>query len=68
MWVVQRALESEMRPPARTVLDRLKECVDDWGGSIVPLVPKSWQEDGRCHMSPSERYSLSMSLLPQQGA
>ena len=68
MWVVQRALEPGMRPPACTVLDRLKECVDDWGESIVPLVPESWQEEGGCHMSPSGRYSLFMTLLPRQGA
>jgi len=45
-WVAQHAQGPEGRPPASTVLDRLKECVDDWGESIVPLVPESWREDG----------------------
>ena len=42
-WVVQHAHEPPGRPPARTVLGKLKECVDDWGKSIVPLVPEHWQ-------------------------
>jgi len=45
-WVVIDAQVPEGRPPASTVLDRLKEHVDDWGKSIIPLVPESWQEDG----------------------
>jgi len=36
-WVVQHALEPPRRPSARTVLERLKECVDHWGESTVPL-------------------------------
>ena len=62
-WAVQHAQGSEGRPPASTVLDRLKEIVDDWGESIVPLVPESWREDGECHMSPRERHGLFMSSL-----
>jgi len=62
-WVVQDAQEPGRRPPAWTILDRLKEIVDDWGRSIVPLVPESWREDGECHMSPRERHGLFMSSL-----
>ena len=50
-WDVQHAQGSQGRPPASTVLNRLKECVDDWGGLIVPLVPESWREYGECCMS-----------------
>jgi len=64
-WVDQRAQEPGRRPPASTVLDGLKECVDDWGELIVPLVPKFWQEDGECRMSLSKSYCLFMSLLPR---
>ena len=54
-WAVQHAQESGRRPPASTVLNRfLKECVDDWGESIIPLVPESWQEDCERRMSPSK--------------
>jgi len=65
-WVVQHAQEPQGRPPACTVLDRLKECVDDWGESIVPLVPESWQEDGGCRVSPGKSNSSFMSLLRRQ--
>ena len=41
---MQRAQE-QGRPPASTVLDRLKEYVDHWGESINPLVPEFWRED-----------------------
>jgi len=52
-WVVQHAQEPGGRPPTSNVLDRLKECVDDWGKSIVPIVPESWQdEDGGCYACP----------------
>jgi len=43
-WVVQHAHESQRRPSARTILDRLKECVDHWGESIDPIIPEFWQE------------------------
>jgi len=65
-WVVQHAQEPGGRPPASTVLDRLKEIVDEWGESIVPLVPEFWQEDSGCRMSLSERHGLFMSFLPLQ--
>ena len=64
-WVAQRAQESGGRPPASTILDQLKECVDDWGESIVPLVPKSWQEVGECRMSLNKSHCLFMSLSPR---
>ena len=65
-WAVQHAQEPEGRPPASTVLDRLKEIVDDWGESIVPLVPEFWREDGGCRMSPRERHGIFMSFLRWQ--
>jgi len=43
-WVVQQAQEPPRRPPACTVLERLKECVDHWGESIVPIIPESWED------------------------
>ena len=48
-WAVQHAQEPGGRPPAWTILDRLKETVDDWGRSIVPPVPEYWQ-DGESHV------------------
>lgn len=65
MWVVQHAQEPLGRPPARIVLDRLKECVDHWGQSIIPIIPESWQESGY-HMSPSKCCTLFMFLLQRQ--
>jgi len=62
-WVVQRAQETQGRPPACTVLDQLKECVDHWGESIVPVIPESWRENGGYRMTPTECHSLFMSLL-----
>ena len=46
-WVEEDGPESRRRPSASTVLDWLKERVDDWGESVAPLVPKQWQENGR---------------------
>jgi len=58
-WVVQHAQEPGGRPSACTVLGRLKECVDDWGKSIVPIVPESWQdEDGGYRMFPRKMPQL----------
>jgi len=64
-WVVQHAQEPEGRPPASTVLNRLKGFVDDWGNTILPLVPESLQEDedGGCRMYPSKCCSLFMFSL-----
>ena len=45
-WVEQYAQRSRERPPASTVLAQLKECVDDWGKSIIPLVPEDWEDVG----------------------
>ena len=42
-WVEQYAEEPCKRPSASTVLARLKECVDDWGKSILPLIPEDWE-------------------------
>jgi len=65
MWVVQRAQEPQGRPTACTVLEQLEERVDHWGRSIIPP-PESWQENGRCRMSPSKCYSLFTPLLRRQ--
>jgi len=65
-WAVKHAVGSQRRPPACTVLDRLKECVDYWGESIVPIIPESWEASGGCRMSPDRRHSLFMSFLRQQ--
>jgi len=56
-WVVRRAHEPQAqppvrrRPPASTVLDRLKRCVNHWGESIAPIIPASWEDSGECRMS-----------------
>jgi len=65
MRAVQRAQEPQGRPTACIVLERLKECVDHWGKSIIPP-PESWQENGRCRMSPRKCYSLFTPLLRRQ--
>jgi len=43
-WVTEGGPKSKRRPPASTVLDRLKKDAEHWGKSIVPLVPKEWDE------------------------
>jgi len=53
-WVVQNYQQSQGRPDAGTVLDRLKKCVDHEGEPIDPLVPESRREDGGClHVPPT---------------
>ena len=42
-WVEEHAKRPHRRPPASTILDQLKGCVDHWEGTIVPLVPERWQ-------------------------
>ena len=65
-WVVQpHAKEPEERPSLATVHDWLDLCVDDWGKSIVPLVPESWQ-DGVYHMSLNKHGILLMLALEQE--
>ena len=63
MWVEQYAQKPCERPSASTVLTRLKECVDDWGKSIIPLIPEDWENTGSCRMSPNDCGGLFMSLL-----
>ena len=46
-WAVQHAQEPQRRPSARTVLDRLKECVDHWGESIVGGEPQVKEKAGK---------------------
>lgn len=45
-WVEQYAQKPQERPSASAVLTRLKECVDDWGESIVPLTSEDWENTG----------------------
>lgn len=45
-WVEQYAQKPQERPSASTVLARLKECVGDWGKSIIPLIPEDWKDIG----------------------
>jgi len=45
-WVVEDGPESKRRPSPSFILDQLEKSVDQWEKSIVPLVPKRWQEDG----------------------
>ena len=53
-WVEQYAQKPRNRPPVSTVLTRLKECIGDWGKSIIPLVPEDWENTGWCRMSPND--------------
>ena len=53
-WVEQYAQKPRERPSASTVLARLKGCVDDWGKSIIPLVPKDWGNAGSCRLSAND--------------
>jgi len=46
-WVAEDGPESKRRPPASFILDQLEKGVDQWDKSIVPLVPKQWQENGQ---------------------
>ena len=62
-WVEQYAQKPRERPSASAVLTRLKECVDDWGESIIPLVPEDWKNTGSCRLSLNDCGSLFMSLL-----
>ena len=45
-WVEEDGPESKRWPSATTVLDQLKKDAGHWGKSIIPLVPKEWQESG----------------------
>ena len=45
-WVAEDGPESKRRPSASVVLEWLKKDIDHWGNSIVPLIPKEWQESG----------------------
>ena len=62
-WVEQYAQKPQERPPASTMLTRLKECVDDWGKSIIPLVPEDWKNTSSCRVPSTGCCSLLMSLL-----
>ena len=62
-WVEQYAQEPSKRPSASTVLTHLKYCVDDWGESILPLIPEDWENTGSCRMFPGDCDNLFMSLF-----
>ena len=62
-WAEQYAQKPCERPFVSTVLTRLKECVDDWGKSIVPFTPEDYENTGLCRMSPNDCGSLFMPLL-----
>jgi len=54
MWVEQRVKGTRRRPSASTVLDGLKQDVDRWEKSIMPLIPREWQESGGYNTSPNK--------------
>ena len=62
-WAEQYAQKPRERPSARTVLNRLEECIDDWGKYITPVIPEDWKNTGLCRMFPNRCGSLFMSLL-----
>ena len=45
-WVEQYVDQPQKRPPVSTVLDRLKESVDDWEKAVNSVVSKQRQESG----------------------
>jgi len=46
-WDTEGGPETRRRPSASIVLDQLKQSVDQWGESIIPVIPKQWEESGR---------------------
>ena len=60
VWVAERGMQLQRRPSASIVLDRLKEDIDHWGKSIVPLIPNQWQESSGYLARSSERCTLFM--------
>ena len=66
MWAEQYARKPRKRPSARTVLDRLGECIDHWGKSITPLKPEDWENTGLCRASPDDYGTSFMTLLQIQ--
>jgi hypothetical protein len=61
-WVAEDGPASKKRPSATTVLDQLKECVDDWGGIFVPLIPAEWRETSG-HPTYQKYHGLFMTLI-----
>ena len=66
-WAKERAQKRRRRPSVSTMFDRLKESVDDWEKSIVPLVPKQWEESCGYRVYPRKCASLFMALLQRRG-
>jgi len=62
-WLVEHARKPQERPPASTVLDRLKRDVDHWEKTIIPLVPKEWRGSGGCPSYSIKCRSLLMTPL-----
>ena len=65
-WVEQHAQKPRERPSASAVLTRLKRCVNQWGKSIVPLIPKDWGDIGWCYVPANECCSPLISLLQRR--
>ena len=63
-WVIEDGPESNRRPSASAILDRLKGDIDHWEKSIVPLVPEEWQESGGHPTYLGECHNLVVTLLP----
>ena len=61
-WVEERAGEPQRRLPISVILDRLEESVEQWGKSIVPLVPNQRKESGRSRIYLSQFRGLLMIL------
>ena len=65
-WVEQYVQKPRSRPPVSTVLTRLNGCVDDWGKSIIPLIPEDWENTCLCRVSPNDYNTFLMTLLQIQ--
>jgi len=45
-WDTEGGPETRRRPSASIVLGQLKESIDQWGETIIPVIPKQWEESG----------------------
>ena len=61
-WVEERAGKSQKRLALPAMLDRLKESVEQWEKSIVPLIPNQCKENSESRIYPSECRGLLMIL------
>ena len=59
-WVEERAGKPQKRLTILAMLDRLRESVEQWEKSIVPLTPNQPKENSERRTNLSERRGLLM--------